>query len=133
MPESMRPRILSAIKRIIIVVLLMIGSLAFLDMGSHWIKIVTGKLIYFTLSALFLSAALGLSLFATRAAYVFTSIVCSLYIIFFMVILGIILAIDKTGKGLVGLVFLMPQFVIAFVVALFSHFECKKIKKASVS
>jgi len=126
-------KIISRIKRIFVALLLIVGSLGFFDIARYWVEGSVEIAIYFILAILFFLSAVGLLIFSSKASYIFTGIVSSLYIAFFLITFSVILAIDRTGQGLVGLLFLVPQVGAAIVAILFSHFECKKIRKANVS
>ncbi|MBU0533345.1 MAG: hypothetical protein KJ887_00895 [Candidatus Omnitrophica bacterium] len=110
-----------------IALLLLLGGILTFIITQQGIDDLFSTIIYIAFGILFVLSSITLVGSISKRSYLLTITTCSLYMLFFLGITTYILKTDKTGQGLVGLMFLVPQAAISLLAVLFSIFRLKNI------
>lgn len=111
-----------------IAMLLFCCGYLFFEITRHISSHDLSKFVYALLTILFFISSIVLIFFISRISYYFTLIVCFVYLIFFIFVTIYTLKTDKTGQGLIGLFFLVPQAIISFLTIGFLMLRIKNFK-----
>ena len=114
------------LKSIPVALVLLLGGFGFFQLAQWSSNDLATGIFYVAFGALFIISSIALILSISKITYIFTIIVCAAYLIIFIIEAIQIFRADKTGQGLVGLLFLAPNALICFAAIIFSAYGFKR-------